>query len=79
MKTLRELRKERGWTLVEVGHHIGVTHATIHYWETGVDIPNVRRLRQLAALYGVSSDEISLPGLADDKNMTPRPCRPPSD
>ena len=32
---LRQLRKTRGYTMQEIGDHLGVTKVCVHQWETG--------------------------------------------
>ena len=60
MKTIRELRTERGWTQLQLANQLGVTPATIHMWERGKSEPTVSALRKVARLFGVSSDDIEL-------------------
>lgn len=64
MKTLRELRHERGMTLAQVGEALGgIRPQAVHQWESGRRTPSVRRLRDLARLFGVPMEHIRLPKL----------------
>jgi transcriptional regulator with XRE-family HTH domain len=60
MKTIRELRTELGLTQLEVAYRIGVTPLSVSNWERGVSAPTVAKLRKLAELFGVASDDITL-------------------
>ena len=62
MKTIVELRKERGWSQHELAVKLGVTAATVYNWERGKNEPNVSTFRRLARILGVSMDEIALVG-----------------
>ena len=61
MKTIRELREERGWTQLELANRLGVTPSTIYSWERGRYEPTASKLRALARTFGVSMDVIALP------------------
>lgn len=52
---IKELRKERGYTLEELGQKVGVGKSTVRKWETGA-IANMRRdkISRLASALGVS-------------------------
>ncbi len=60
MKTLRELREERGLSPVDVAAALKVSLASIYNWESGKHEPRVSQLRKLAEFFGVSTDEIVL-------------------
>ncbi len=62
MRTIRQLREERGWTQLELAYRLGVTPVTIYNWERGRTEPRVSQFRQLARLFGVGMDEIVLEG-----------------
>ncbi len=66
MKTFKELREERGMTQLEVAIKLGVTPATISNWERDVFEPKASQLRAMARLFGVSSDDIVIPGLREE-------------
>ena len=59
MKTIRELREERGWTQLELAYQLGVTPATVYNWERGRFEPTASKLRQIARLFSVSMDVIA--------------------
>jgi len=60
VKTIRQLREEKGLTQLQLAVAVGVTPSTIYTWESGRSEPKVRQLRKIAELFGVSSDEIAL-------------------
>lgn len=62
MKTIRELRQERGWTQLDLASKLGVTPSSVYNWEKGNWGPRAAQLRQLATVFGVPMDVIELPG-----------------
>lgn len=60
MRTIRQLREERGWTQLELALKIGVTPITVYNWERGRSEPKVSQFRSLARVFGVSMDDIAL-------------------
>ncbi len=66
IKTIRQLRKGRGWTQFELAVRLGVTPGSIYNWEHGKNQPTGRRLRKLAEVFGVLMDEIDIEGEQED-------------
>jgi len=62
-KTVRELREAKGITPVQIAAHMGVALATVYNWEAGKHEPRASQLRELARLFGVSMEEIAIPGV----------------
>ena len=62
MKTIRELRDERGWSQMELATKLGVSLATVYNWERGKYEPRVTQFREIAKVFGVSMDSIELIG-----------------
>ena len=60
MKTIRELREERGESQHELASALGATLAEVADLESGVASPSVQRLRLLTEHFGVREDEINL-------------------
>lgn len=60
MKTIRQLRLERGWTQFELALAVGVQPQTVYLWESGRRLPQVPQMRRLGAVFGLCSDEIEL-------------------
>lgn len=57
--TVKDLRKQAGLTLAEVGKAIGVGTSAVGNYECGKNRPRLANLRKLAQLYGVSMEELS--------------------
>ena len=60
VRTIRELRRERGWTQFELALAVGVQPQTVYLWESGRRIPQVPQVRKLGQIFGICSDEIAL-------------------
>ncbi len=59
-RTIRELRRERGWTQYELSIKVGVQPQTVYFWESGRRRPQVAQVRKLGQVFEISSDEILL-------------------
>ena len=75
MKTIRELRRERGWTQFELALAVGVQPQTIYLWESGRRLPQVPQVRKLGQLFGLCSDDIDLEPLVNRRYTTRRQAR----
>lgn len=73
MKTIRALRRERGWTQFELALMVGVQPQAIYLWETGRRTPQVPQLRKLGEIFGMCSDEIVLLSAAETDRTPRRP------
>lgn len=58
MKTLKQLRSDKGLKQKKVAEAIGVSEDTIRRWENGDTYPNAPQAIELARLYGVAVDEV---------------------
>lgn len=56
--SLRSCRLNAGLTVAQVVKALSVSDAAVYQWETGETLPNVRRLPEIAKLYGVTVDEL---------------------
>jgi DNA-binding XRE family transcriptional regulator len=65
MKTIRELRRDRGWTQFELALAVGVQPQTIYLWESGRRLPQVPQVRKLGAVFDMCSDDIDLEPLVN--------------
>lgn len=68
MKTIRDLRRERGWTQLDLANTTGVTPSTVYKWESGTVVPDIRRLRELSWAFGVAIEDIALVGIDVDRD-----------
>lgn len=75
MKTIRELRRERGWTQFDLALAIGVQPQTIYLWESGRRQPQVSQMRRLGQVFGLCSDEIDLEPARDRYHTLPHQAR----
>ena len=57
-KSIKEKRIEQGLSQQSLANMIGVTHASISYWENGVNIPNVFDVWKIADVLNISIDEL---------------------
>ena len=55
---LKVLRLRQHLTLEEVGNAVGDYKQTVHGWESGKSQPRLDAIVRLAALYGVTTDEL---------------------
>ncbi|MGN1212526.1 MAG: helix-turn-helix domain-containing protein [Christensenellales bacterium] len=57
-KSIKLNRLSQGMSQQQLAKLIGVTHASISYWENGVNIPNVNDCWSLADALNISIDEL---------------------
>ena len=57
-KFIAHLRRQNGWTQEQLGEKLGVTNKTISRWETGKYMPDIDKLPELSALFGISINEL---------------------
>ena len=60
MKTIADLRRDRGWTQFDLALAVGVQPQTVYLWESGRRQPQVTQMRKLGKVFGICSDEIDL-------------------
>lgn len=52
------LRKEKNMTQMSLADSLGISFQAVSNWERGVTMPDISKLPELAALFGVTVDEI---------------------
>lgn len=57
---LKELRREKGYSLEYIAEKINVSRQTVSKWESGDTVPDVLKCKELADIYDVSMDELLL-------------------
>ena len=67
---LKELMRRRKRLPSQLAKDLGVSHATVHRWLSGNDVPNTRSCRRLAEYSGVPLEKVlsivgHLPGVAE--------------
>ncbi len=55
---LKTLRKEKGITQEQLAERMGVSNRTVSRWETGINMPDISLLAELADYYSVSIPEL---------------------
>jgi DNA-binding XRE family transcriptional regulator len=60
MKTISQLRLERGWTQFELALAVGVQPQSVYLWESGRRQPQLSQMRKLGNVFEICSDEIAL-------------------
>jgi transcriptional regulator with XRE-family HTH domain len=68
VKTIRELREERGETQLQLAIALGVTPATVYNWERGQFEPKATQLRALAKHFDASMDDIDFESPMEGKD-----------
>ena len=62
-KKLKELRKEKNISLIQLENAVGISKSSISDWENGKSIPNAKAVVALAKFFEVSTDYLL--GLTD--------------
>ncbi len=76
MKTIRQLRQDRGWTQFQLAIAVGVQPQAVYFWDSGRRMPQAPQLRKLGQLFEMCSDEIVLEPVSDP---SPSPHRARAD
>ena len=63
---LTVLRKRRGWTQAELAEKIHYSDKSVSKWERGEALPDLKVLKTLSELYGVTVDCFLTEGAAED-------------
>ena len=71
-KTIATLRKEKGWTQVELAEKLQVSDKAVSKWEKDDAFPSVEFFPMLAELFGVSIDYL-MTGKAPEKEVVVMP------
>lgn len=56
--TLKAARVNKGYTQAEAAKLLKVSKATIGNWERGKSFPNMKDIKEIEKVYGVSYDEL---------------------
>ena len=68
---LKEARQMRGLTQQEVAERLGVSKSTYCGYETGRQQPDVRKIKQLAAILQTSGDQLLETATVGSLDLTP--------
>ncbi|MEG0366635.1 MAG: helix-turn-helix transcriptional regulator [Coprobacillus sp.] len=55
---LIQLRKQKGYSQEDLAYQLGVSRQSVSKWESGVSVPELDRLVEIADFYDVSLDEL---------------------
>ena len=55
---IASLRKEKGWTQLELANKLNVTDKAVSKWERGIEFPDLKMIEPLAEALDVSITEI---------------------
>jgi transcriptional regulator with XRE-family HTH domain len=53
---IRELREQKGWKQIDLGHKLGIKRTSVSNYEQGTNLPPLPMLEKLAQVFGVSLD-----------------------
>ena len=67
-KTIAELRKEKGWTQVDLAEKLQVSDKAVSKWEKDDSFPSIEFFPILAQLFGVSIDYL-MTGKVESVNL----------
>ncbi|MGM9639097.1 MAG: helix-turn-helix domain-containing protein, partial [Butyricicoccaceae bacterium] len=51
-----QLRKKQGWSQEELAEKLGVSRQSVSKWEGAVSLPEIDKIMELAAVFGVTTD-----------------------
>ena len=57
---LKELRKQKGWTQKELANQLDISFSHLNKYESGMHIPPIEKLIQLAEIFNVTLDYLVL-------------------
>jgi len=57
-RKISALRKEKNMTQMDLADNLGISFQAVSNWERGLTMPDISKLPELAALFGVTVDEI---------------------
>ncbi len=55
---ISRLRRDKDWTQLDLADQLNVTHQAVSRWEKGDSFPDIAVLARMAALFGVSVDDL---------------------
>ena len=61
MASLKEIRKDKGYTIVEMAEMLGVTDRTVYNWEKHPEDLTVKKAVDICMHLGCTLDDIFLP------------------
>ncbi|AEE17979.1 helix-turn-helix domain-containing protein [Treponema brennaborense] len=74
-KKIAELRKAKGLTQDELSEQLNVSPQAVSKWENDVSYPDITLLPKLAAVLGVTVDDLLTPGKQPETKLVPQADR----
>ena len=69
-KTIANLRKQKGWTQVELAEKLNVSDKTVSKWESEAGLPEISQLPAMATLFNVTIDYLMTGKTPEKKIVT---------
>src|SRR5207248_1842544 len=69
LSQLKAERKQRGWSQTQVAEALGVNLSSVRRWERGLAMPYPYYREKLAALFGMTIQQLGLPSDTDDNDV----------
>ncbi|HBS60925.1 MAG TPA: hypothetical protein DEA44_16885 [Firmicutes bacterium] len=66
-KNLKKLRQKSGLTQIETSKRIGIAKSTYSLYESGKREPDVKKIKKIAEIFGVSADDLLGTNFAKNK------------
>jgi len=57
-KNIKEMRKVKGVTQMQLAEHLQVSYATVAYWETNRHQPDLETIKKIAKFFDVTVDSL---------------------
>ena len=57
-KNIKEMRKVKGVTQIQLAEYLKVSNATVAYWETNRHQPDLETMKKIAKFFDVSVDSL---------------------
>ncbi len=70
-KTIKELRKKKGWSQKELSEKLNVSESAVSMWERGERTPDIEKSEEIAILFDVSLTYLSTGKESDPNQTTP--------
>jgi transcriptional regulator with XRE-family HTH domain len=71
---ITDLRKKNGWSQEELAEKLNVSRQAVSKWESAQSVPDMNRVLQLSALFGVSTDYLLKDELSEDPHADAIPA-----
>ena len=66
---IEKLRKKKGWSQEELADAVGVSRQSVFKWESGVNTPDIDKMKKLVSIFNVSYDVLLNDNIELDDNL----------